>query len=307
MGAMELSPHAVSAASFKTVKKGYDPDEVRSFLVQVSGTLESSQQQATAMEARARAAIAKLQEMANSHPPAAEPASPASSAAGLVVAPEEAETISRTLLLAQRTADLTVAEARNESESIRTFAEAEAAAVLEQAQAVAARLLDEARSEARRTKDEEVQRAENEVQALLARRDFLLGDVEHLERHVGAQRERLREASVALLDLVERVPGGLGEMRRPLLSASGQEPDESASSSAVPADMVESDVGQQEAEYESATDDDTADFDGIDDSAADDADDADEREPVGVAPIDPTPISGVLPFALGDMRGDDSR
>jgi hypothetical protein len=44
--------------------------------------------------------------------------------------------------------------------------------------------------------------------------------VDHLEHHIGAQRERLRDAAVSLQDLVERVPGGLGEMRRPLLSAS---------------------------------------------------------------------------------------
>ena len=59
MRPMELSPQAVAAATFKIVKRGYDPDEVRSYLVEVSSSLESSQQQATAMEARARAAIAK--------------------------------------------------------------------------------------------------------------------------------------------------------------------------------------------------------------------------------------------------------
>src|SRR6187397_2600872 len=98
---MELSPHAVSSATFKTVKKGFDPDEVRSYLVQVAGSLESSQQQATAMEARARAAIAKLQEMASAPPPSVAPESVGEAASHLVVAPDEAETISRTLLLAQ--------------------------------------------------------------------------------------------------------------------------------------------------------------------------------------------------------------
>jgi hypothetical protein len=49
-----------------------------------------------------------------------------------------------------------------------------------------------------------------------------LSDVDHLEHHLGAQRERLRDAAVSLQDLIERVPGGLGEMRRPLLSASAE-------------------------------------------------------------------------------------
>lgn len=210
---MELSPQAVSAATFKTVKRGYDPDEVRSYLSHVAGSLEGSQQQSAAMEARARAAIAKLQDLAKAAP---------ASAPTVSVGPDEAETISRTLLLAQRTADTTVAEAEAEAAAITKRAEEEVARELEGAHTAAAKMVDEARLEARRTKDDEVTKAENEVQALLARRDFLLSDVDHLEQHVAAQRDRLREASVALLDLVERVPGGLGDLRRPLLSASGE-------------------------------------------------------------------------------------
>src|SRR5829696_4436341 len=108
---MDLSPQAVSVATFKTVRRGYDPDEVRSYLARVSSTLEAAQQQATAMEARARAAVAKMQDLQ-----AAAVAAPATDDRRDVVAPpDEAETISRTLLLAQRTADTTVAEARAEA------------------------------------------------------------------------------------------------------------------------------------------------------------------------------------------------
>ena len=60
---------------------------------------------------------------------------------------------------------------------------------------------------------------EGEVQALLARRDFLESDVDHLEQYLVAQRERIVEAVASLNDLVQRVPGGLADMRRPLLSA----------------------------------------------------------------------------------------
>ena len=51
---------------------------------------------------------------------------------------------------------------------------------------------------------------EGEVQALLARRDFLESDVDHLEQYLVAQRERIVEAVASLNDLVQRVPGGLG-------------------------------------------------------------------------------------------------
>ena len=62
---MDLTPSQVAAAQFRTVRKGYDPDEVESFLQRASKALEEAQQQATAMEARARAAVARLQEVSS--------------------------------------------------------------------------------------------------------------------------------------------------------------------------------------------------------------------------------------------------
>ena len=38
MAPMELSPQAVAAATFRTVKRGYDPDEVRAYLIEVSAS-----------------------------------------------------------------------------------------------------------------------------------------------------------------------------------------------------------------------------------------------------------------------------
>jgi DivIVA domain-containing protein len=219
---MEISPQAVSAATFKTVKKGYDPDEVRSYLTRVSTTLEAAQQQATAMEARARAAIAKMQDLQAAAATSGAAAPVAHPRHEVSAAPDESETISRTLLLAQRTADTTVAEAQAEAESVTAAAHGAAETLLNEARAEADRILGEARADARRVKDEELAKADSEVQSLLARRDFLVADVDHLEQYVAAQRERLRDAATALHDLVDRVPGGLGEMRRPLLSASDE-------------------------------------------------------------------------------------
>ena len=214
---MEMSPQTVRSTGFKLVKKGYDPDEVDAFKEQVAGAVEFSQNQATAMEARARAAVAKLQEVSqqvSSAPREAAPAAPAPSG--------DTEVISRTLLLAQRTADAAVAEARTEAEQLVAQARDEAGRVLDSARTMATKTIDDARAEARRSGEDERVRADNEVQSLLARRDFLLSDVDHLEQYLQAQRERLRDAAVQLHELVDRVPGGLGEMRRPLLSASAE-------------------------------------------------------------------------------------
>ena len=214
---MDFSPQTVRSAGFKTVKKGYDPAEVDDFKEKVAAAIETAQNQATAMEARARAAVAKLQEVSQQVTSGAPVAGASPSASD-----EDSETISRTLLLAQRTADNTVAQANADADSITVKARVDATTVIDNARSIADKLLEEARIDARRSAETERIKAENEVQALLARRDFLLSDVDHLEHHLGAQRERLRDAAVSLQDLVERVPGGLGEMRRPLLSASAE-------------------------------------------------------------------------------------
>lgn len=220
---MDLSPQTIATATFETVRKGYDPDDVRTYLGRVAAQLESAQQQAAAMEARARAAIAKMQELQQATTANAG-ATPDATPTGVTTATnDEAATISRTLLLAQRTADVTVADAQAQADAIRAAATSEATTAVDQARASATAMVEEARNEARRAKDDELAAAEGAVQSLLARRDFLLGDVEILEEHVGAQRERLREAATALTELVERVPAGLGEMRLPLLSASADD------------------------------------------------------------------------------------
>lgn len=212
---MEMSPQRVRSAEFQTVRKGADPKEVKAFLDDVADELERAQNQSTAMEARARAAVARLQEVTESA--AAAPAAVDASA-------DESETISRTLLLAQRTADNTVAEARSEAARIVRSANDEAATTLDSTREMAAKLLDEAHAEARRLRETERLAVAGEVDALKARRDFLESDVEQLELFLAEQRNRLREAATSIVDVVERVPGGLGAARRPLLSASDDEP-----------------------------------------------------------------------------------
>ena len=53
----ELTPSQISAATFRIVRKGYDPDEVHTFLARAADALEIAQQQAASMEARARALL----------------------------------------------------------------------------------------------------------------------------------------------------------------------------------------------------------------------------------------------------------
>ena len=75
---------------------------------------------------------------------------------------------------------------------------------------------------------------EGEVQALLARRDFLQSDVVHLEQHIEAQRERITEVVAELEQLTNRVPNGLAAMRRPQLSASDHADEPAATEPSAP-------------------------------------------------------------------------
>jgi DivIVA domain-containing protein len=224
---MDLTASQVAAATFRTVRKGYDPEEVDSFLQRVAKALEQSQQHATAMEARARAAVSRLQEYQATSEAGIDAAPEPSTEAQpeeLHVAPDEAETISRTLLLAQRTADTTIAEARSEADRIRAEAKSEAESTIDSTREMSAKLLQDAREDARRASAAEREAAENEVESLKARREFLLGDVDQLEQFLVDQRERLRGAARQIEAMCERVPAGLGAVRPPALSASDDEP-----------------------------------------------------------------------------------
>ena len=97
MALMELSPKSITGVQFRTVRKGYDPEEVRGFLAQLARGVEAVQAQSAATESRARSMMTKLQELSAREDP------------------DPGEAMKRTLLLAQRTADAAVAEANEEA------------------------------------------------------------------------------------------------------------------------------------------------------------------------------------------------
>ena len=265
---MEMNPQSVRSAAFKMVRKGADPDEVRDFLNDVADELERAQNQSTAMEARARAAVARLQELN-------EAGATAAAAPAVEASVEESETISRTLLLAQRTADQTVSGARAEAEQILRKANDEAAKTLDSTREMSAQLLEEARLDARKIGESERLSVSGEVEALKARRDFLESDVHHLEAFLVDQRARVREAATSLLDVADRVPGGLGDVRAPLLSAS----DDDAADDVDEVVAATNDDGAESEELLIVTE--------IADDGDDDGDDESDDEAVADLNIDP--------------------
>ena len=96
------------------------------------------------------------------------------------VARDDAETIQRTLILAQRAADSAIAEA-----------EAKARELLDESEAKAQALVSDAEANARRIHDEEMRQHDGEIAALLARRDRLQADADALERYATDYRSRV--------------------------------------------------------------------------------------------------------------------
>ncbi len=205
MSVMDVSPQAVASATFRVTKKGYDPDEVRSYLGNVARALSDAHDRANHMENRARQAVARIQEV---------------QAAGRPPDPErvdDSSTISRTLLLAQKTADDTVAQARFDADQFRISARAEADSLIAQAHADAEQIVADARVDARKVADAETMRAEAELQQYLSRLEYLRDDVSQMEDFTITQRTRLLDAAQAMREIAERPVGGLGEIRGPVL------------------------------------------------------------------------------------------
>jgi len=198
--------------------RGYDPDEVDAYVDRVRKVAALVSGRIEELHHRAEAAESLI-------------------AAGRVDSAEE--TLGRTLLLAQQTADELVVGARAEAERITSEAresaeklisesESKGAAAIEQARAQADTLLKDAENrssrmlaEAETDRRELIRRSEAEastaaeqerhklsaeVSELSAARDYLRDDIDILERHVREQRANLSLVVSSLTDLVEQ-PG----------------------------------------------------------------------------------------------------
>ncbi len=226
------SPTTVAGTTFKIVKKGYDPDEVRAYLKEVSAALQNAQDHAANVETRARQAVARAQEAAQQAQAQAAAAQPAAVSSTKL---DDTATISRTLLLAQKTADDTIASASHDAETMRAEAAKEADILLAAARSEVSKATETARIEARRATESERVRVEGELQQLLARLEFLRDDVTQMEAHAAHHRERLLQVADELQQLATRPSAGLGESRRPVLSAAADlDPNDLSATQPVP-------------------------------------------------------------------------
>jgi cell division initiation protein len=155
---MDVSPKTLREVEFREKMRGYHPEDVDQFLERVAAGIEVLQE-------RLRQAMDRSQR-----------AEQAANEAG-----GSDETLRRTLVLAQRTADLAVQEAREQAARILASAE-------QQAQSI----IGEAEERARRSHEDALVEVKGELNKLEASRQQLQADVENLTRWVDEHRAHLK-------------------------------------------------------------------------------------------------------------------
>jgi DivIVA domain-containing protein len=167
---MDVSPKTLREVEFREKMRGYHPEDVDHFLEQVAAGLEVLQE-------RLRQAVERAQR--------AEAA--ASDAGG------SDETLRKTLVLAQRTADLAVQEAREQAARILAGAE-------QQAQS----MLAEAEDRGRRTLEDTIAECRAELSKLETSRAQAQQDVDSLNRWLDEHKAHLQEALSDAMAAVDR-------------------------------------------------------------------------------------------------------
>jgi cell division initiation protein len=206
---MDVTPQLLHDVEFREAKRGgYNTQDVDEFLERLAVGLE--RQDAAVKEARQRidAAEARAAEAERRAALAEQRASETS---------DSDDTLKRTLVLAQRTADAAIREAEEQAAKTLSSAQDQAARLLADAQEASARARAEAEDEARRAQQEARAMVLAEMHELEATRDQLRDDVDVLERHLDEQRDRLRQAVRDLQALLDD-PAALRPTEIPVVS-----------------------------------------------------------------------------------------
>lgn len=185
---MELSSQAINSTEFAQVRKGYDPEEVKSFLARVGAAVDEMRSHLVASDARARAAMARVQELSAREP----------------VMSGDTDVISKTLLMAQRTADAAVADAQKSADATLADADHRSRSMLTDAEARSSDMVRQAELMA-------TTHMESELRALNERKAALNTEVEQLNERIVAERERVA-AVIESLQRLLRSPEGLGTL-----------------------------------------------------------------------------------------------
>ena len=193
---MELTPELFEKIEFTERRRGYDTEEVETFLEQAGTALAqlmASVRQTEAAAAEADGRISALEaQLADAQ--TAAPAVPMNEE-------EEVEQAARTLLAARRTSEAIEDEARKKAQELLLDAKSRADRTVAEAQAEAEELVAAARSQADQDSVDHRARLLDEVRDLEARRVELTEVVGQLDARLAGYREDLTAAAAELTAL----------------------------------------------------------------------------------------------------------
>ncbi len=200
-----MDPTSLAEIQFKQARHGYEPAEVDAYVDSVGAAVAQLQGQIRDLRHRLHDAETRVSETGQAE-----------------------ETLRRTLVLAQRTADAAIAEARAEAEVISNEARARADQMtrdaeydserrVREAETQATMLRAEAEKEARRVVEATRQPLLDEIRELEQVRNFLSDDISLLEEHIDLNRHRIRSSVEQLQSLLDS-PDGLQFAPTPALS-----------------------------------------------------------------------------------------
>ena len=157
---MDVSPKTIREVEFREKLKGYHQDDVDEFLERIAAGIEILQERMRQATERAVRAEQRLSETT-----------------------EADDAMKRTLVLAQRTADAAVDEARQQAQQIVASAQSQGQQIVMAAQEEAARIAEESQRD-----------LWTDIQRLETARDQLRSDIAALDQYLAAERGRLLQA-----------------------------------------------------------------------------------------------------------------
>lgn len=190
---MEIDARIIREVEFREKIRGYNPDDVDDFLEQVALAFEAMEDRLKgASSAPATTGVLPQVETRDIRSPS--PITPVAervkeSGAGLEF---DDDTIQRTLLLAQKTADMTVKKAEEQAET-----------TLEEAKARAEVLVTQAQQKAREIVDDAVNQARDEVLDLAKSKDKLLAELSQLTSRVSSAKAQMKHLLESVLVQIE--------------------------------------------------------------------------------------------------------
>lgn len=250
-----MTPDLLLEAKFASSRRGYDMAEVDDFLERCAegldvllARLKSEYERAERAEAElaqrptVAAPVVEAPREAEPEPEPEPEVVPEPAAAPEPAAPQvDMDEPLRVLVMAERTAEATISEARSEAEKIRSEAESVATRQRSEAERLLTTARADAEAEARRASESTRREIDQELAALRRDRDGLNEDVRSLNRWLDEQRGRMRTAVREMNRLIDD-PTALRELPVPDLSKPGESTQSGSAEAGSSSELWESDA-----------------------------------------------------------------